>query len=412
MGDVDDDAREMLSGLLDAARFSVPDDVASLLAGQGKALGATSVIVYLVDHEQYVLVPLPHDDGPAREPATIESTMAGRCFRQLELVWSEGGRRAWVPMLDGLERLGVVELELDPTTKRVADELLHDVAALVAEIVVSKDAYGDLFARVRRRRPMSLAAEIAWRLLPPLTFGTDRVVIACVLAPAYEVGGDSFDYAVDAATAQFMVLDAMGHGLDAGLLATVAIGAYRNNRRAGLDLPEVIAAIDAALADSFGGEKFATAVLGELELASGRLRWHGAGHPAPLLLRGGRVVKALESEVGLPLGLGKVLGAARGIAEEFLEPGDRILLFTDGVVEARSPDGEFFGVERLADIATRETAAGQPAPETMRRLMHAILGHQAGILHDDATTMLVEWQGRGAGRIAPAGTHPIGHQVG
>ena len=71
---------------------------------------------------------------------------------------------------------------------------------MVAEIVVVKDDYGAQFTTVRRRRPMSLAGEITWNLMPPLTFGTDRVVIACVLAPAYDVGGDSFDYAVDHST--------------------------------------------------------------------------------------------------------------------------------------------------------------------------------------------------------------------
>jgi serine phosphatase RsbU (regulator of sigma subunit) len=274
-------------------------------------------------------------------------------------------------------------------------------AALIAELIMAKAAYGDLFARVRRRRPMSLAGEIAWNLLPPLTFGTDRVVISCVLAPAYNVGGDSFDYAVDATTARFAVFDAMGHGLDAGLLATVAIGAYRNARLDGADLGGAVQAIDAALAGAFAAGKFVTAVLGELELASGRLRWHNAGHPAPLLLRGGRVVKSLHTDVGLPLGLTAALGGTITVGQESLEPGDRLLFYTDGVTEARSAEGEQFGAQRLADLVVREDAAGQPAPETMRRLMHAILAHQAGQLRDDATTMLVEWQGGGAERITP-----------
>ena len=66
-----------------------------------------------------------------------------------------------------------------------------------------------------------------------------------------------------------------------------------------------------------------------------------------------------------------------------------------------APAGEFFGADRLADLVARETAAGLPAPETMRRLMHAILDHQAGSLQDDATTMLVEWETGGEQRITP-----------
>ena len=109
------------------------------------------------------------------------------------------------------------------------------------------------------------------------------------------------------------------------------------------------------------------------------------------------MVKTLEGGRGLPFGL----DGTPAIAEERLEPGDRLLLFTDGVTDARSSDGEFFGARRLADLVAREDAAGHPAPETMRRLMHAILAHQAGDLRDDATTMLIEWQGDGAHRITP-----------
>jgi hypothetical protein len=392
----------MLSGLLEAARLTVPDDVAALLAERGKALGADDVTVYLVDHEQYVLVPLRQTDGERREPLSIDGTLAGRCFRELELQQAEGGRQVWVPVLDGLERLGVVHLEFDPGTERAADKHLHAFASLVAEIVIAKDAYGDLFARVRRRQPMSLAAEIAWNLLPPLTFGTERLVISCVLAPAYDVGGDSFDYAVDATTARFAVFDAMGHGLQAGWLATVAVAAYRNARRRGLDLLETAVAIDEAVADTFAGEQFVTAVIAELDLATGRLSWHIAGHPAPLLLRGSRVVKTLEAETGLPLGLGKPLGEARAASLEDLEPGDRMILFTDGVVEARTARGDFFGLERLAYLVARHAAAGYPAPETMRRLMHEILAHQEGGLDDDATTVLVEWRGGGERKIVPS----------
>ncbi|HKH56887.1 MAG TPA: PP2C family protein-serine/threonine phosphatase, partial [Propionibacteriaceae bacterium] len=138
----------------------------------------------------------------------------------------------------------------------------------------------------------------------------------------------------------------MGHGLDAGLLATVAIAAYRNSRRDDLDLPATLVAIHTALNAQFNGERFATAVLAELDLASGLLAWHCAGHPAPLLLRNGRAVKTLEGGRGLPLGV----GVTPEIAEERLEPGDRILLFTDGVTDARSSDGEFFGLHRLTDL--------------------------------------------------------------
>ena len=394
----------MLAGLVKASRLSVPDDVTALLIEQGASLGAEGVSVYLVDPEQTELVPVPTGRGKLREPLSIEATLAGRCFRLLEQQEALEGREVWVPLLDGLERLGVLQLEFPDVGSRVDDELLHQFAALVAEIVLVKDAYGDLFTLVRRRRPMSLAAEIAWNLMPPLTFGTDRLVIACVLAPAYDVGGDSFDYAVDDSRARLAVFDAMGHGLEAGLLATVAIAAYRRARRLGLDLTATAAAIDAEVGAHFAGEQFVTGLLLELDLETGRLTWLSAGHPLPLLLRGTRVVKTLSIQPGLPLGVGAGLGMSPTIGQEALEPGDRVLMYSDGVVEARAGDGAFFGVERLGDLVAREAAAGLPAPETMRKLMHAILEHQEGALQDDATTVLLEWMGGGARRVVPSAT--------
>ena len=393
-----DDARTMLAGLVPAARLNVPEDVAALLVEHGRSLGADSVSVYLVDHEQYLLVPLPQSEADP-SPLLIDSTVAGRCLRQLEMqrTASEGRETAWVPILDGLERLGVLRLGFDAGSERADDQHLHAFAGLIAELVLTKGAYGDLFHVVRRRRPMSLAAEIAWRLLPPLTFGTDRVVLAAVVAPAYDVGGDSFDYSADATTLRFGVFDAMGHGLPAGLMATVATAAYRNARRQGSTLLETADAIDRAIERNFEPGQFVTGVLAELDLASGLLAWQLAGHPAPLLLRSGRVVKTLDADTGLPFGL----GGARHSRQERLEPGDRVLTFTDGVVEARSADGELFGVERLADLVAREEAAGVPAPETMRRLMHSVLAYQVGQLRDDATAVLVEWQGAGADRVVP-----------
>ena len=132
--------------------------------------------------------------------------------------------------------------------------------------------------------------------------------------------------------------------------------------------------------------------MADLDLASGRLRWLVSGHPPPLLLRNGRVVKTLVGEIAPPLGIG--VGGA--VAEEMLEPADRILFFTDGVVEARSAEGAFFGVDRLVEMITRASASGTPAPETMRRLSHAILDYQEGALQDDATMVVVEWQGPGS----------------
>ena len=109
-------------------------------------------------------------------------------------------------------------------------------------------------------------------------------------------------------------------------------------------------------------------------------------------------MKALDSIINLPLGLQP---DAPEVGEERLEPGDRVLLYTDGVIEARAADGDFFGIERLVDLVTREAGAGRPAAETLRRLNLAILSHQEGMLQDDATTLMVEWSSADAKHVHP-----------
>jgi serine phosphatase RsbU (regulator of sigma subunit) len=216
------------------------------------------------------------------------------------------------------------------------------------------------------------------------------VVITGGLEPAYEIGGDSFDYAVNGATADLLVADAVGHGLPATVLAGVAIGAYRHARRNAADLPDIAAEINAAIAAQFGHSLFATALLARLDLDTGRLRWINAGHPAPLIVRGSAVVHPPQCPPVRPLGLQETRPAC---CETRLELGNRLLLYTDGIVEARSPDGDFFGEDRLADFIKAAVADGEPAPETVRRLLRRLLAHQADQLQDDASIVVLEWRG-------------------
>ena len=141
---------------------------------------------------------------------------------------------------------------------------------------------------------MGVAAEIQWALLPPLTMSCPQVELAGILEPAYQVAGDSFDYALNDDNLHVAMIDAMGHGLDAATMATVAIGAYRHARRADVGLAEMYAFMDKAIAEQFGPDHFVTAQMMCLDIATGRLRWVNAGHPAPLLIREREVVRQLD----------------------------------------------------------------------------------------------------------------------
>ena len=257
--------------------------------------------------------------------------------------------------------------------------------------------YSDIFEGVRARRDITVASELLWELVPPLVLATDDFVLAALLEPCYDNGGDAFDYAINGDVLHLGVFDAMGHGLAAAGHAAFALSLYRHSRRRRRGPAECYADIDAALTAPFETGRFVTAVIAELDVRSGRLRWINAGHPPPLLLRDGKLVKTLDLTPSPPLGL-QLATDPPLVGEEELQPGDMVLLYTDGLTEARRPGGDLFTVERLGEFVERQAASGQAAPETLRGLREAIIERGAGALRDDATAVLLEWR-RGAERL-------------
>ena len=191
------------------------------------------------------------------------------------------------------------------------------------------------------------------------------------------------------------IFDAMGHGLQAALVASLAVGSYRHDRRESQALQKMHTSLDGALAQQFQGSAFATGLLARVELDTGRLTWTNAGHPPPILIRGGTALLELQCEPTVPWGLAAITNTAGDPprATERLEPGDRVLFYTDGVVEAHLPGKEQFGVERLLDLITQHSSDDQEAEEIVRLVVRAVLDHQSSQLPDDATVVLFQWNG-------------------
>ncbi len=388
----DADTLAMVRTFLDRAHLATPGQLSEVTLEAARELGWTAAM-YVVDHEQQWLVPVPVTGLPQGEPHSVDGTLAGRCFRTVEPVTSsaDGCQTLWLPVVDGVERLGVLHVVLgaedDPTDARL-QERCRLLGHLAGHLIAAKRPYGDSLDRLMRRRPRAVASELLHRLLPPLTFACEGLVVSGILQPVYDVAADAFDYNVVDDTAHLAILDATGHDIQGTVLAAIAVSAYRNSRAQGRGLFAGAAVIDEAIGEHGAGWRMATGVLGELSLTDGRFRYLNAGHPAPLLMREGKVVKALTEGRRILFGLGEGQGT---IAEEWLEPGDRIVLYTDGITEGRTVDGELFGVDRLVDHLERAAATRQPAPETLRRISHEVAAHQGGALRDDATLLMAEW---------------------
>ncbi|MFE1443073.1 PP2C family protein-serine/threonine phosphatase [Streptomyces sp. NPDC058739] len=381
----------LLGTLLDRAHELPPHLIGPLVADVVERLGGRRPQVLLQDYGQLLLVPLPGEGLTDGYPLVIDDTVAGRCFLDALAVElpEDDGVRIYLPLLDGGDQVGVMAVTLD----RVDDDdrrLLGRLSALVADLLVTKHGYSDLFFSTRRDEPMSVAAEIQWALLPPLAMIMPRVAVAGILEPAYDVAGDSFDYALNGDILHLAMIDAMGHGLGAATMATVAIGAYRHARRLGTGLAEIYAAMDEAVARQFGLDHFVTAQMLRLDTITGQVQWVNAGHPAPILIRDHRVTRRLDAPTTLPVGLG---GAEPEVGELGLEREDRLLCFTDGLIEEHTAGEEQFGEEQLIDWVNGLERTGRGVRAVARSLSHTLKRARGGRTTDDATLLLVEWRG-------------------
>ncbi|MEU4038624.1 PP2C family protein-serine/threonine phosphatase [Streptomyces collinus] len=380
----------LLGAVLDRAHELPPHLIGPLVADVVKRLGGHSPQILLQDYGQLLLVPLPGEGLEGGAPHVIDDAASGHCFLDaltVELPLDDGVR-LHLPLLDGGDQVGVMAVTLD----RVDDDdrrMLRRLSNLVADLLVTKHGYSDLFFRTRRGEAMSVAAEIQWSLLPPLAMIMPRVAVAGVLEPAYDLAGDSFDYALNGDVLHVAVIDAMGHGLGAATMATVAIGAYRHARRLRTGLKEIYAFMDEAVAEQFGADHFVTAQMMQLDTTTGHLQWVNAGHPAPLLVRDHRVTRQLVGPTTLPVGLG---GAEPEVSELGLERGDRLLCFTDGLIEEHAAGEEQFGEDQLIDWVNRLEATGRGVRAVARALSHTLKRARGGHTTDDATLLLVEWR--------------------
>jgi serine phosphatase RsbU (regulator of sigma subunit) len=359
-------------------------------------LGVQECALLLADYSETTLEPMPGAGSRVElSRLDVDDSAAGRAYRQqrvVSLAVSTPGDPppestvTYLPVSMRTERLGVLAVidRAEPAIDLL--DILNDVAQVLAYVLTGARRYTDQFETLRRRRDLGLAAEIQWELLPVLAYELPRFSIAGALEPAYDIGGDTFDYAVSAQLLTVSITDAVGHGLRAAMLSSLTVSALRNARRSGSTILDQARAANRHLSEQFAHAEFVTGLILQLEVATGLGSIINAGHPPPLLLREGAVsiVPLLPDP---PMGLSPETEYRLQAIE--LLPGDRLLLLTDGVDEAHDVAGPQFGFDRVADLL--RSHAELPPVEFVRRLTRAVTEYRTGPLADDATAVCLDW---------------------
>jgi serine phosphatase RsbU (regulator of sigma subunit) len=377
----------------------------------GDHLGVQECALLLADYSETTLEPVPGAEGtPALTRLDVDNSAAGAAYRHqhpVHLAAPTPGPAApastapastapastapastltYLPVSMRTERLGVLAIVQRGTNERNLLGILHDVAQILAYVLTGARRYTDRFETLRRRRDLGLAAEIQWELLPVLAYELPRFSIAGALEPAYDIGGDIFDYAVSAQRLSVSITDAVGHGLRAAMLSSLTVSAIRNARRCCATILDQARTANRHLSEQFAPPEFVTGLLLQLEVPTGHGAIINAGHPPPLLLREG-TVSILNLSPDAPMGLSPDtdyrLQAIR------LRPGDRLLLLTDGIEEAHDVGSPPFGLDRVADLL--RSHADLPPVEFVRLLTKAVTDYRSGPLADDAPAVCLDW---------------------
>jgi hypothetical protein len=349
--------------------------------------------LYIADYSEDLLrlVPTDVDPQPSSKELSIRGTVAGRSYTTREMMEAEGedGKVLWVPVFRRSESVGALGLALE-REDRALPRLAPAIAMVVGATILGAKRHSDVFELARGAEHLRLASAMQWDLLPLPTYQDPLVEVAGRVEPAYDIGGDAFDFAANQDVMEIGVFDAMGHGLRATLLTTLAVGAYRFGRRRSSELAGVAGDIDEAVQNHVEGEAFVTGHICRVELASGGMDWLNAGHPLPLLIRDHSASSMDGASPCLPFGLET---QPSDVVRVGLQPQDIVLFYSDGVSEARPDGGPEFGMDRFVDLAGRHGDQTIPLQLMVRQILDSVVEHAGGILRDDATLVAVRWTG-------------------
>jgi Stage II sporulation protein E (SpoIIE) len=390
------EGRLELRSLLAAVEVAPPVAAVDVFAAElGRRLAARDVAFLIADLSGAAVVRLSHNGaggrrsrgGDAAETVPLAGTPYQQVLRSQRLLVLPAGEgcRVLAPVTDRGDVIGVLEVVLPAEPDPDTVEYIAAAAHALGYVVIVNRRFTDLFEWGQRGATFSLAAEIQRRLLPTsLTCEAGQFTIAGAVEPSGLIGGDTFDYSLDRDTLHVSLTDAMGHDVDAALLATLLVGSLRNSRRAGATLTGQAAQANEAILRHGRGDQFVTGQLLRIDLATGAGAMVNAGHPGPLRVRDGRVAD-IELAADPPFGI--VPGLAYRVQPVVLLPGDRLVIVTDGVLERNAATADVFGLLAVT---------GELHPrEVVQEITAAVLRAVGGTLRDDATVLCLDWYGDG-----------------
>ncbi|MEU6587723.1 PP2C family protein-serine/threonine phosphatase [Streptomyces sp. NPDC046881] len=381
---------EVLRAAEDAAPVESVDVVARNLE---KRFSAREVSFWLVDMVGQEAVRLPRAGTAAQtrgetQRRGLTGSVHDQVLRSQRLHQEpdeEGGYRLVAPVTNRGDCIGVLDLLVPEADDAVRDAVVQAAHAL-AYIVVTDRRFTDLYHWGRRTTTMSLAAEIQHQLLPSASCcEAAHFTLVGGLVPADDIGGDTYDYALDQDALHLSITDAMGHDTASALLATLTVNALRGARRAGHSIVDQAYAAHQAITRH--GRGMTTGQLLRIQLETGTCELVNAGHPWPLRLRG-NTVEELTLTVNMPFGVPAPV--AYRVQRLRLEPGDRLILITDGMRDRAAS---------TVDLPALVHATRDEHPrEVVRALTSAVHEACRGSLPDDATTMVLDWHGSRSGQ--------------